>query len=356
MTDDRIRVWVQNRKDRATLSLEWIDPITHKRKCQSAKTDNPEKAEQRRADLESDLNNGRYQQASRLSWRAFRELFEDEYLPGLRERSREKYNTVLDVFEDIVSPTNLRSITERTISAFVRGLRERKKPNGKVGLAPITIRNYLVALKTALQWAVNQKLLPTVPNFPTTLVPRKKPQPIPTESFERLLDKAPDSLWRGYLMCGWWAGLRLSEALHLRWAASDEYPWVDFSTNRIILPAAFAKSADDQSVPLHPELRKALENLPTDELRVFPFRSRKTGQPLSRSGVTNRVIHLAKMAGVRLSMHRLRKGFGCRVAGRLGQSGAPVLHELMRHSSMQVTMDYYANVDDAKQEAIKNLI
>ena len=62
---------------------------------------------------------------------------------------------------------------------------------------------------------------------------------------------------------------------------------------------------------------------------------------------------LAKKAGVRLSMHKLRKGFGCRAAKILGKSGAPMLHELMRHSSMQVTMDYYASVDDAKQDAIK---
>jgi integrase len=32
-----------------------------------------------------------------------------------------------------------------------------------------------------------------------------------------------------------------------------------------------------------------------------------------------------------------------------------MLHELMRHASMQVTMDYYASVDDAKQEAIQRL-
>jgi hypothetical protein len=32
-----------------------------------------------------------------------------------------------------------------------------------------------------------------------------------------------------------------------------------------------------------------------------------------------------------------------------------VLHELMRHSSMQITMDYYASVDDALQDAINQL-
>jgi integrase len=54
-------------------------------------------------------------------------------------------------------------------------------------------------------------------------------------------------------------------------------------------------------------------------------------------------------------MRRLREGFGCRVAKQLGKGNAPVLHELMRHSSMQITMDYYANVDEAKQTAIAGL-
>ena len=52
---------------------------------------------------------------------------------------------------------------------------------------------------------------------------------------------------------------------------------------------------------------------------------------------------------------QVRKGFGCRVAKQLGKGNAPVLHRLMRHSSMQVTMDYYASVDDALQDAIRNL-
>ena len=47
---------------------------------------------------------------------------------------------------------------------------------------------------------------------------------------------------------------------------------------------------------------------------------------------------------------------GCRAAKNLGKGGAAMLHELMRHASMQVTMDYYANVDDALQDAIVRII
>jgi integrase len=56
-----------------------------------------------------------------------------------------------------------------------------------------------------------------------------------------------------------------------------------------------------------------------------------------------------------MSMDSLRKGFGCRVAKQLGKGNGSILHSLMRHSSMQITMDYYASVDDALQAAISGL-
>jgi len=58
---------------------------------------------------------------------------------------------------------------------------------------------------------------------------------------------------------------------------------------------------------------------------------------------------------MRLSIHKLRRGFGCQVATQLGKGNAPVLHALMRHSTMQVPMDYYAGVEGVFQEAISGL-
>ena len=91
------------------------------------------------------------------------------------------------------------------------------------------------------------------------------------------------------------------------------------------------------------------------ELRIVPSLPGGRGR-LSRSGISNRVRWFAKKAGVKLCMHKLRKEFGCRVAKILGKSGAAVLHELMRHSSMQVTMDSYANVDDTLPDTIMRLM
>jgi hypothetical protein len=63
-----------------------------------------------------------------------------------------------------------------------------------------------------------------------------------------------------------------------------------------------------------------------------------------------RVVRLAKRAGVKLTMRTLRRGFGCRYAGRVP---AQILQKLMRHANISTTMTYYANVDDAAMEAVR---
>jgi integrase len=205
------------------------------------------------------------------------------------------------------------------------------------------------SLHTALGWAVKQKMLPACPEFPSVKVPRKKPQPIPLESFEKLVDKAPDQNMRAFLLTGWLAGLRLSEALRLEWAPAEEAPYLDLDRSRIILPAQFAKAVEDQWVPLDATLREVLKDLPRQGPKVFRFVKRKTRLPLTLNGVSQRVIRLAKLAGVRLTMHSLRKGFGCYYAVKVS---AQVLQKLMRHGDIKTTMTYYANVDDAVEAAV----
>jgi integrase len=347
MPEKRITVWVQRFKDRESLVLQWTDPDTGRRKSKTAGTSDPKRAEDARADLEYELNHGRYQEASRMTWERFRQLFTEEYLSNLRPKTRQRYDVVFDLFEEVSAPKQLKSITERTVSAFAAALRKRSLP-GRVGMMPSTIQVTLQFLHTSLAWAVEQKLLPACPGFPSVKVPRKKPQPIPLESFERLLAKAPDANMRAYLLAGWLAGLRLSEAAALDREETDEAPYLDLRRNRIILPAKFTKAVEDQWVPLDPTLRQALEELPRHGRKVFRFCG-TDGHALTTNGISERVIRLAKKAGVKLSMHSLRKGFGCHYAGRVP---AQVLQRLMRHSDIKTTMAYYANVDEAVEEAV----
>jgi integrase len=97
-------------------------------------------------------------------------------------------------------------------------------------------------------------------------------------------------------------------------------------------------------VPLDPALRA----LPRHGAKVFRFVN-YLGRPLTPSGVSLMVTRLARQAGVRLSLHTLRKGFGCRYAGN---APAQVLQKLMRHRNIKTTMDYHANVDEAVEAAV----
>ena len=152
MPEKRVTVWVQRFKDRAHLMLQWIDPDTGKRKSKSAGTDDEKQAETARADLEADLNHGRYQEASRMSWERFRELFEEEYAAGKRQATRDNFTAAFDLFERICQPGALKAITERTLSAFVAGLRKEPGRGGNETMVASTI-------KVRLEWHLRLILL-----------------------------------------------------------------------------------------------------------------------------------------------------------------------------------------------------
>ena len=143
--------------------------------------------------------------------------------------------------------------------------------------------------------------------------------------------------------------MRLSEAYALEWEETEAAPYIDLARDRIVLPAAIVKGKSDQWVPLDPVLREALLALPRHGKKVFRWISWRTHRPLKADTISDRVVRLAKKAGVRLTMHTLRKGFGCRYAGKVP---AQVLQKLMRHRRIKTTMDYYANVDQAVMEAV----
>jgi integrase len=95
---------------------------------------------------------------------------------------------------------------------------------------------------------------------------------------------------------------------------------------------------------LDPILKEALQALPRKGEKVFQFTA-KDGHELDIKSISGRVVKLARRVGVRLTMHSLRKGFGCRYA-------AHVLQRLMRHGDIGTTMTYYANIDAAVEEAV----
>lgn len=355
----RIHVWVQKFADRDNLVLQWFDPETGKRCSLSAETSDPDQAEIARADHEADLNKGTFQRRSKrpardpalLTWKQFRERFEDEHAAGLRENTQRNYRVALDLFERIAGPEFIAEVDEKMVSTFVADLRKERgcKPGSKMKTSSIKVR--LQFLRTAFTWAAGQKIIRACPAFPAVKVPKKKPQPVPEEDFEKLLAQATDAQTRGFLLACWLAGLRLNEALAMEWSRTEEAPYIDKASDRIVFPAEVVKAAEDQWVPLDPKLWAALDALPRTGKTVFRFDAidGRGDRQVTDITISARVRKMATAAGLNLTPKSLRRGFGCRYAAKVP---AQVLQRLMRHASIRTTMDYYANVDEAAMRAV----
>jgi integrase len=350
---ERIRVWVQRFPDRANLVLQWHDPVTGKRRSESAKTADEKEAERKRSDKETLLNLGLSKDPNKTTWETFRTAFEAEHAPGKRRNTRVNYGVTLDHFERIVGVKRMEDIDARAVSRFVSGLRSHKT-RGNDGQQASTIKTRLNNLKAALRWAKEQGMLDEVPAFPKIKLPGRRPQPVPKEQVDVLLGACGDDRrMRAYLLCAWLAGLRRNEAEALRWSEQDAYPWIDTAAHRIRFPAGFVKGDTDQWVPLDEDLEQSLLELPRRESddKVFRFPDEHNPEREINPGkLSARVRRLARKAGVKLTYKTLRRGFGCKYAAKVS---AQVLQKLMRHSNISITMAYYANVDDAVMDAVR---
>lgn len=337
MADKRITVYVLQQKDRPYLKLEYVDPDTGERKSKSAKTADPKEAEGKRADWEYELNHGLHQDPSKMAWERFREIYEEEKLASVREATCKKAGYVFDSFEELVHPRTLGTVTERTLSRYSVRLREG-------GMKAATIQGHLAYLRAALRWAADQKFIPIAPKVVMPKVPKKSGvRKIVAEEFERLLTKAPDDAWAAFLQTAWFTGMRRNEMLDMVWdGEAHGKPWVDFGTAKIRIPAAYNKSDADQWIPLHPELADVLKARQQPSGRLFPLSE-------SPREVSRKFTKLAKKAGLKISLHDLRRSFGSRYASVVP---APVLQRLMRHADIKTTLAFYTDVDDVLDDAI----
>jgi integrase len=336
MPEKRITVYVLNQPDRPFLKLEWVEPDTDRRRSRSAKTADPDEAEKARADLEYELNHGLASEPSKMPWDDFRQLYEEEKLAGAREGTRKKAGYVFDSFADLAHPKNLGVVTERVVSRYATQLREK-------GMKPATIAGHLAYLRAALRWAADQKLIPAAPKVIMPKVPKKTIiRKIVAEEFERLLAAAPDDCWQAFLETAWHTGMRRNEMLDMTWESDGGRPWVDFVQRRVWIPAAYNKSDADQWIPLHPDLAAVLAPRRQERGRLFPLSA-------SPREVSRKFTRIAGRAGLKISLHDLRRSFGSRYAPHVQ---APVLQRLMRHADIKTTLAFYTNVDDVLDEAI----
>jgi len=342
-----ISVWVTRVKGRKNLILQYFDPITNKRKSVSANTDNEDAAQIEAGILEEKLNTGAYTPASKISWKQFREIYENEKLSGDGEKNRSKAATVFDLFETVVSAKTADGINERTVSAFITAMRKR-------GLKPTTIKGYLTYLKAALRWAHDQKIIRTVPTFTMPKIPKgtnrakiQKASRMTGENLDRMIEVCPNRGWQLLLAFAWHCGMRREEVVRIRGEHIDldrhtvsipKNKAGDISAKAVLTPEldAFLRQRFPDGIPDGPLVRGLPENLSLVSLRFV-------------SDVSKKALVVGNSREGYATLHDLRRNFGSRWARKVP---AQILRQMMRHSSISTTLEYYAETENAAIELI----
>jgi integrase/recombinase XerD len=172
----------------------------------------------------------------------------------------------------------------------------------------------------------------------------RKPQLLPEyliqEEVNALLRSSPHPRARMVMLLQWRAGLRISEALGL------EYADLQLQGERATLKVRWetAKGAKERVVPVHPELRLALENWPIQRGRLVdatPSTAWRWVKEAQRRAESVGALAVGKSIGT----HTLRHSFARHVLA----SGVPInrLQVWLGHSSLQTTLIYLQLVPDA---------
>jgi len=366
---EQIKVHVVKYASSANLLMRYRDPILGKQIARTTGTTKRREAERSAAKWEAELREGRYRKRSRMSWEEFVECYEADGTGGLKPSTVNGYMDSLAAFGRICRPSSVADLTTARITGFARELRKpyKRKHTRRGETEPQTVTRseasvsrHLRHLKLISRWANRQGYLTTVPTFDmpkrSSGARRMKGRPITTEEFERMLaatesivgSLAADS-WKLLLRGLWASGLRLGEAMALRWDNQPECVTVRLDGCKSVLAfdADSQKSGKVELAPLAPEAVELLE--PMQRKRGYVFHpQRRDGEPMARHTlkVSKIICRIGKAANVQVnsvtgksaSAHDLRRAFGYRWSRRIMPA---VLKELMRHASIETTMTFY---------------
>lgn len=141
-----------------------------------------------------------------------------------------------------------------------------------------------------------------------------------------------------------YAGLRLSEAIGLKWA--------DIDLLAGMLTVWYGKGNKSRVLTIHDRLAAELGQVPTSQ-RIGYVLGHKDGRRISRKTLPHLFEHWLSDAGLHISAHRLRHTF----ATQLLWAGADLrtIQQLLGHASLATTERYLALELKQKKQAIDKL-
>lgn len=276
----------------------------------------------------------------------------DDLTSFLREyrRQSESYKSVttrraddsrLRVLMDWFADQDIRrlgQITPRVIDDFIAWKRR--------SCSATSVNRYLELIRAMLNVAVRWGYLKANPLANIKMLPRRGQRQVRalSEKEIRTIDQEFPSPLREFCALGIYAGLRLSEIVWLEWAD------VNFKAETITIqgkPEFSPKGLEPRTIPLAPQLKKALRVLTPAERFIF---DKGTGEPLYYPNTWYRLVMAQfRRLGIKgANLHTLRHTFVTRLV-RAGISPV-IIQQLARHKDFKTTLRY-THIDQADLQA-----
>jgi integrase len=292
--------------------------------------------------------------------------------PELKPASIELYGQTIDrLLGHFGKDARLQGITPKEAAVFVA--QQKSLAIGHVGeeLSDWSREQIKRHCKTVFETAVEWGLLATSPfKFLRSKKPaNKRWHRVKVEEYHALLEVAPNLRWKVFYSLAYTSGARMAELFSLTW--ND----IDFEKGRMIIanregsvdmPPFDVKDHEARRIPLPKHTIDLLTQWQTATAEGVPYilltsaryrrvkakwrRLRKAGKPWRNRYMVNNVLrdfkrHFRK-AGIKpvakLTVHTLRKSCGQNWADHLPMN---VVKELMGHSSIATTAEFYNQVD-----------
>lgn len=209
------------------------------------------------------------------------------------------------------------------------------------GASRKTVNNISTVARTFVRWLAENGFIDSAPKIPhLRCPPDTRVRGIPLEAAERIVASA-DPAWRPFFLLLARTGLRIGEALALRWAD------VDIARRVMIVQRSVwrgieggTKSGRARTIPLAKDLTGALEGIRGEadpSSLVFPGRD---GACITVGSVKHPLWRACDRAGVRrVRVHTLRHTF---ISAMVNDAGVPirVAQVLAGHSTVGMTEKY----------------
>lgn len=278
----------------------------------------------------------------------------------IKDTSRERYRALIELhIQPELGEKKVRELDEEVLNAFVSKKLKSGRLDGKGGLAPKTVRDICVVMKSALKLAKRKyKYLGNAEMNPPAMK-RKQVEvfsPLESQQITAAVLKKPDRSGLGYLLC-LETGMRLGEVCALRWSDINLAEGI-LRVQRTVYRINYGKRTElvlqtpksENSIRSIPLTAKMLSVLCQMKDKKDCYLLTGTERPLEPRTMQYRFRRfLAKNNLTLRNYHVLRHSFATRCIE--GGMDIKSLSEILGHANVQTTLQMYVHPSMATKRA-----